>query len=412
MINKQEMINRFVTYVKIDTQSDANASVRPSTKKQFDLLNLLKEQLIELGLKVDFDEENGYLYTKIEANKSGIKSVGFLAHVDTSPDMSGADVQPQIIEEYDGKDIKLNDTYTLSPTEFTELNDYVGQTLITTDGTTLLGADDKSGVTIIMELAKYYVNNPDLVHGDICLAFTTDEEIGTGADAFDVKRFGADFAYTLDGGAEGGFEYENFNAAFCKIDIEGKMIHPGSAKNKMVSALEVGMEFHHALPKEQRPEHTEGYEGFYMLNSLEGTIETASLTYIIRDHDHEKFIAKKALIQKLYQEIIEAKAIRSTIQLADQYYNMVEKIKPNPYIIEYAKQAIINKNIELKVEPIRGGTDGSKLSFMGLPCPNLFTGGHNFHGRYEYLNVDTMIKATEVAIEIVDLLVKTSEREN
>ncbi len=404
MFKKENMVNRFTEYVKIDTQSDPQSNTRPSTKKQLNLLNLLEQQLIDLGLIVDYDKENGYIYAKLEGNVDA-PAIGFLAHVDTAPDLSGENVKPQIIDNYDGSVIKLNDDYCLDPEVFSSLNNYINKTLITTSGDTLLGADDKAGIAEIMEAITYIKNN-NIEHGDIWVSFTTDEEIGTGVDFFDVKRFPVDFAYTIDGLEIGQMEFENFNAASASITIEGKSIHPGSAKNQMINAGEVANQFHNALPKGKKPEYTDGYDGFYMLTSMETNIEKATLNYIIRDHDTEKFENMKKEIESIYNAIVKPNAISSELVIKDQYFNMKEKVLEKPYIIDIAKEAMKNVEITPIVGPIRGGTDGSRLSFMGIPCPNIFTGGHNAHGRYEYVCVDSMLKASELVVEITKLVPK------
>ncbi len=404
MFKKENMINRFTEYVKFDTQSDPQSNTRPSTKKQFDLLNLLEKQLIDLGLVVDYDKENGYIYAKLEGNTKA-PAIGFLAHVDTAPDLSGKDVKPQVIDNYDGSVIKLNNDYSLDPEVFSSLNNYINKTLITTSGDTLLGADDKAGIAEIMEAITFIKNN-NIEHGDIWVSFTTDEEIGTGVDFFDVKRFPVDFAYTIDGLEIGEMEFENFNAASASISIEGKSIHPGSAKNQMINAGEVANQFHNSLPKGKKPEYTDGYDGFYMLTSMETNIEKATLNYIIRDHDTEKFENMKKEIENIYNAIVKPNAINSELIIKDQYFNMKEKVLEKPYIIDIAKEAMKNVNITPIVGPIRGGTDGSRLSFMGIPCPNIFTGGHNAHGRYEYVCVDSMLKASELVVEIAKLVPK------
>lgn len=399
----EKVTERFLKYVTIDTQSDPTASTRPSTAKQFDLLNVLNDELIALGVNVDYDRNNGYIYGKIAGNVEGKAAIGFLAHVDTAPDFNGANVNPQIITNYDGGVIKLNHEHCLDPQLFTDLNNYVGQTIITTDGNSLLGADDKAGVSEIMEMVSYFVANPEIEHGDICIGFTTDEEIGTGANDFDVKRFGADFAYTVDGGVLGELQYENFNAAGVSIEIVGRNVHPGTAKNGMINSQELAIKFHNSLPTGEKPELTEGYEGFIMLHGLTGSVELTTLNYIIRDHDMELFTQKKAYLENLFNVMIKPYSPDSTITITDQYYNMSEKIKPEFHIIELATEAMKNVNVTPLIEPIRGGTDGSKLSFMGLPCPNIFTGGHNFHGRFEYIVEESMVKSVQTIIEIIKI---------
>ncbi len=399
----EKVTERLLKYVKIDTKSDPTATVRPSTSKQFDLLNLLNDELIELGLTVDYDQQNGYIYAKLPANVEGKPALGFLSHVDTAPDFNGANVNPQIHTNYDGGVIKLNEDNNLDPAMFTELNNYVGQTIITTDGTSLLGADDKAGISEIMEAVSYFVANPEVAHGDICIGFTTDEEIGTGANDFDVERFGAEFAYTIDGGVIGELQYENFNAAAAVIEVVGRNVHPGTAKNGMINSQELAIKYHNTMPNGAKPEHTEGYEGFIMLHAFEGSVDKTTLTYIIRDHDMDLFNEKKQYMESVFNSVIKLNAPESTFTLSDQYFNMSEKVKPVYHIIDLAVEAMENVGVEPKIEPIRGGTDGSKLSFMGLPCPNIFTGGHNFHGRFEYIVEESMVKATETIIEIIKL---------
>ncbi len=399
----KNITKRLLNYVKVDTQSDPDSSVRPSTKKQYNLLNILNDELLMLGLDVYYDQTNGYIYAKLKANTSGVDPIGFLAHVDTAPDYSGTNVKPQVHENYDGKVIKLNEDHNLDPEMFPSLKNYIGQTIITTDGTTLLGADDKAGICEIIEAVKYFVDNPTVAHGDICVAFTTDEEIGTGANDFDVKRFGAKFAYTIDGSELGELQYENFNAASARVEIIGRNVHPGSAKNGMINSQELAIKFHSALPSGQKPELTDDYEGFIMLHAMSGSVEKTTLNYIIRDHDKQLFNQKKAHLENAFNCIIKPYSNESTITISDQYYNMSEKVTPVYEIIELAISAMKRVGVEPKIEPIRGGTDGSKLSFMGLPCPNIFTGGHNFHGRYEYVVVESMIKARDTIIEIIKL---------
>lgn len=399
----EKVTERLLRYVKIDTKSDPTSSQRPSSEKQFDLLNLLNDELLEMNIAVDYDKVNGYIYAKIPANTTGVPAIGFLAHVDTAPDFSGTNVNPQIHENYDGSVIKLNDEHSLDPSLFTELETYIGQTIITTDGTTLLGADDKAGVSEIMEAVNYFVNNPQIPHGDICIGFTTDEEIGTGANDFDVNRFGAEFAYTIDGGVIGELQYENFNAAGVTATIVGRNVHPGTAKNGMINSQELAIKFHNSMPNGEKPELTEDYEGFIMLHGFDGSVDKTTLSYIIRDHDLELFNFKKKYMEDTFNSIVKPYAPDSTIEITDQYFNMSEKVKPVYHIIELAVKAMENVGVEPKIEPIRGGTDGSKLSFMGLPCPNIFTGGHNFHGRFEYIVEESMVKATDTIIEIIKL---------
>ncbi len=400
----ENVTKRFLKYVKVNTQSDPqNYQTRPSSQNQFKLLNVLNEELIEMGICVDYDQKNGYIYSKIPANIENKPAIGFLAHVDTSPDFSGENVNPQIHQNYDGKVITLNDDTKLDPAVFNELNSYLNETIITTDGSTLLGADDKAGISEIMEAASFFINNPHIPHGDICIGFTTDEEIGTGANDFDVNRFGADFAYTIDGGMLGELQYENFNAAAATVNIVGRNVHPGTAKNTMINSQELAVKFHSALPASEKPELTDGYEGFIMLHEFIGGVEQTKLTYIIRDHNSALFNQKKKYLEQAFNTIIKTYAPHSEISITDQYYNMSEKIIPNYHIIDLAVEAMQNIGVKPRIEPIRGGTDGSKLSFIGLPCPNIFTGGHNFHGKYEYIVESSMVKATNTIIEIIKL---------
>ncbi len=401
-----ELKERFLKYVGFDTQSDPDSETFPSTARQLVLLNHLAEEMLSLGLTEVEIDANGYVTGTIPATP-GYESkpvIGFISHVDTSPDMKGADVRPRIVEHYDGGDIALNDSLTMRVADFPELAFFRGHTLVTTDGTTLLGADDKAGIAEIMTAAEYLAAHPEIVHGKIRIGFTPDEEIGRGVDFFDVERFGAKFAYTMDGGFEGELEYENFNAASAKIAVQGRNIHPGYAKDKMINALCVACEIQTMLPVEQRPEHTEGYEGFYHLVGLEGTVENASMEYIVRDHSREKFEAKKAylshvvalLAEKYGEGVID-------LQLKDQYYNMREMVEPYPEVIAKAEEAMREAGVTPVVRPIRGGTDGARLSYMGLPCPNLFTGGMNFHGKFEYCSLDTMQRAMQTIVNLVRL---------
>jgi len=406
-IMNSKLVERFLTYVKVDTQSNEASISCPSTEKQFNLLNLLKDELAAIGMQEITLDENGYLFATLPANTDKpLPTIGFLAHVDTATDFTGANVKPQMIENYDGGDIVLNEALNiiLSPKDFPELSGYKGQTLITTDGTTLLGADDKAGIAEIMTAMDYLIQHPEIKHGKIRVAFTPDEEIGRGPHKFDVERFNADFAYTLDGGPLGELEFESFNAASAKLTVKGTNVHPGSAKNKMVNSMKIAMDFHAELPKDEAPEYTEGYEGFYHLLAMNGDVEQTNLSYIIRDHDRVKFEAKKANILKIaakYQEKYGQENI--ILEVNDQYYNMGEKIEPVKEIVDVAHQAMVNLGIKPIVKPIRGGTDGSQLSFMGLPTPNIFAGGENFHGKFEYVSVQSMEKASEVIVELVQL---------
>ncbi len=405
---KDRILERFLRYVAIDTKSDESSASCPSTKVQFDLLKLLKQELTKMGIADVSLDEKGYLMATIPSNiERVVPAIGFIAHVDTSPDNPGNNVKPQIHRNYQGEVLKLSkeNDLVLSPKEFPELLDYIGFDIITTDGTTLLGADDKAGVTEIMAAAEYIMTHPEFKHGPVKIGFTPDEEIGRGVDHFDVQKFGAEYAYTMDGGAIGELEYENFNAAHAKISIQGRNIHPGYAKNKMINAMLVAMEVNAILPVNERPEFTEGYEGFYHIVKMEGTVENASLQYIIRDHDRAKFEKKKEFIKSAVAYMNERYDNRITLELRDQYYNMREKVEPVKYIVDYAEEAMIAVGVKPVIVPIRGGTDGSRLSYMGLPCPNIFAGGHNFHGKYEYVSLDSMVKATDVIIKILSLVV-------
>lgn len=399
-----DVIERFLRYVKLDTQSSEETGTSPSTKKQFELAKLLVKELKEMGIsQVNYDEEHCYIYaalpSNLSENKKGTK-LGFIAHMDTSPDCSGANVKPTIVREYDGEDITLNriQGITMKVSEFPELSGYVGKDLIVTDGTTLLGADDKAGVAEIMALVNYLVQHPEIPHGELRIAFTPDEEIGAGTDYFNLDTFDADVAYTVDGGALGEIEYENFNGASAKVYITGRSVHPGSAKDKMVSAMLLAMEYNSLLPAEEIPARTEGYEGFYHLTDMEGEVEEAKLSYIIRDHDREKFEKRKKVMEDTATIVNKRHGYDYVrVVIADSYYNMKEKIDPEfSYLIENAKTAMQECGVTPKVIPIRGGTDGARLSYEGLPCPNLSTGGMNFHGRYEYSCVQDMEKMVEV----------------
>lgn len=397
------MLNRFLNYISFETTSDENSKTCPSTKNQLNLANYLVEELNSLGIESELDK-SGYVYANIPGNIKTEKTVGFIAHMDTSPDMSGKNVKANIIKNYNGCDIKLNDEFTTTVKDFPFLKSLKGETIITTDGTTLLGADDKAGIAIIVSAVAELINDKDAKYGDIKIAFTPDEEIGRGADLFDVEKFGADFAFTIDGGPIGELEYETFNAASCKIEIQGKNVHPGSAKNTMVNSQIIAMELNNMLPINERPENTENYEGFFLLTNISGSVEHTEMNYIIRDHSREKFLEKK----KLFEEIVKFLNIkyedRITIEIKDQYYNMREKIENNMEIIDLAKKAFKLSSVDPKIGPVRGGTDGSKLSFMGLPTPNIFTGGYNYHGRYELVSLDQMEKSKEIVKNIVKLL--------
>ncbi len=407
MINREELIERFVSYVTIDSESDPNSETTPSTQKQWDIANKLVQELKDMGLKDVSIDEHAYIMATLPSNvEHPVPSIGFISHFDTSPDFTGKDVKPQIIENYDGKDILLNkeQNIILSPDYFEDLLMYKGQTLITTDGTTLLGADDKAGVTEIMTAVKYLVEHPEIKHGDIKIGFTPDEEIGRGAHKFDVKKFAAEWAYTMDGSQVGELEYENFNAAGAQVKITGKIVHPGYAKGKMINSMYIAQDFINSLPRLETPEHTEGRQGFFHLTKIEGEVDETRLNYIIRDHDKEHFEARKKVMLDLAKEINEQHGREAvSIEIKDQYFNMREKVEPVMHIVDIAEQAMKELNIEPLIKPIRGGTDGSQLSYMGLPCPNIFAGGHNFHGRYEYVPVESMIKATQVIIKIAEL---------
>ncbi|WP_435138750.1 peptidase T [Formosa sp. A9] len=408
MINKQHLINRFISYVTVDTESDPESNTTPSTKKQWDLANALVEELKTIGLTDVTIDENAYIMATLPSNvEHEVPTIGFISHFDTSPDFTGANVKPQIIEHYNGKDIILNadENIILSPDYFEDLLQYKGQTLITTDGTTLLGADDKAGITEIVSAMEYLIQHPEIKHGNIRIGFTPDEEIGRGAHKFDVKKFGADWAYTMDGSEIGELEYENFNAAGAKVKVKGKIVHPGYAKGKMVNSMYIATEFINSLPRLETPEHTDGYQGFFHLTDIKGDVEETTLQYIIRDHDKNHFEARKEVMQKLTDELnaqYEREVV--SIDIKDQYYNMKEKVEPVMHIVEVAEKAMKAVGITPNIKAIRGGTDGSQLSYMGLPCPNIFAGGHNFHGRYEYVPVESMIKATEVICKIAELV--------
>ncbi len=402
----EKILDRFLRYVSVDTQSNEESETQPSAAKEWDLLKMLKSELEALGVEVCLDEY-GYVMASIPSNiDKKVPAVGFIAHVDTAPDASGANVKPQIIPNYDGGAIDLKGVpgLQLKPEEFPEMLHYVGQTLITTDGTTLLGADDKAGVAEIMQAVQYIVEHPEFKHGPVKIGFTPDEEIGRGVVKFDVPRFGADYAYTMDGGEVGELEFENFNAASAKLHIQGRNVHPGNAKEKMKNAILIGQEFNSLLPVEQRPEYTEGYEGFFHLISFKGSVEEADFAYIIRDHDRAKFEQKKQLIQKV-ADFINEKYGEGTVALVvkDQYYNMREQVEPHYHIVEKAVKAMEMAGIPAKIQPIRGGTDGANLSFKGLPCPNIFAGGLNFHGKMEYVPLESIEKAYQVILNLVTL---------
>ncbi|MBR3744213.1 MAG: peptidase T [Bacteroidales bacterium] len=399
----EKILDKFLRYVSFDTQSCEESESQPSTAKQLKLLEQLRSELEGLGIEATLDEF-GYVMASIPANTDKrVPKLGFIAHVDTSPDAPGNDIKPRIIKDYDGGDIALGDGKTLKVSEFPEMAQYRGQTMITTDGTTLLGADDKAGVAEIMCASEYIVNHPEFKHGEIKIAFTPDEEIGRGVVKFDVKKFGADFGYTMDGGMIGELEYENFNAAGAKIHVAGRNIHPGYAKNKMINACLVAMELNAMLPVEQRPEFTQGYEGFIHLTSFKGVVEEADMSYIIRDHDAAKLEVKKKIVQDAVDFINKKYGNIVTAEIKDQYRNMREMVEPHFHVVENAMKAMEMAGIKPKVQPIRGGTDGANLSYMGLPCPNIFAGGHNFHGKLEFVPLESMEKATEVILNIIKL---------
>ncbi|MCC8354476.1 peptidase T [Bacillus sp. AF23] len=404
---KEEIIERFTTYVKVDTQSDESVDTCPSTPGQLTLGNMLVDELKSIGMQDAAIDENGYVMATLPSNTDkDVPTIGFLAHVDTATDFTGKNVNPQIVESYDGKDITLNEKLQviLSPDQFPELSGYKGHTLITTDGTTLLGADNKAGIAEIMTAMDYLIKHPEIKHGTIRVAFTPDEEIGRGPHKFDVGRFNASFAYTVDGGPLGELEYESFNAAAAKITIKGNNVHPGTAKGKMVNSAKIAMKLNSMLPADEAPEYTEGYEGFYHLLSIQGDVEETKLHYIIRDFDKNIFQNRKETMQRIIEELQnEYGQYRIQLDMNDQYYNMREKIEPVIEIVNTAKQAMENLGIEPKISPIRGGTDGSQLSYMGLPTPNIFTGGENFHGKFEYISADNMVKAVNVIVEIAKL---------
>lgn len=410
MINQQHLIERFISYVTVDTESDPESETTPSSAKQWDLANALVSELKQIGMQDVTIDENAYIMATLPSNlDTEVPVLGFISHFDTSPDFSGANVKPQIVENYHGGDIVLNKEkhIVLSPKEFDDLLLYKGNTLITTDGTTLLGADDKAGITEIVSAMEYLIQHPEIKHGTIRVGFTPDEEIGRGAHKFDVEKFGADWAYTMDGSQVGELEYENFNAAGAVVTVQGKIVHPGYAKGKMINSMYIATEYLNSLPRLETPEHTEGREGFFHLHSMQGEVDSTTLKYIIRDHDMKHFEARKEVMLNLAKEInsqYEKEVI--TVEIKDQYFNMREKIEPVMHIVDIAARAMREAGIEPMVKPIRGGTDGSQLSYKGLPCPNIFAGGHNFHGRYEYVPVESMLKAVEVIVNIARLVAK------
>ena len=402
----EQLIDRFLRYVSVDTQSNPESESQPSAAKELDLLMMLKDELEAMGVEAKLDEY-GYVMATIPSNcGKDVPAVGFIAHVDTAPDASGKDIKPQIIKDYDGGDIALKgvEGLYLKVEDFPEMKDYEGQTLITTDGTTLLGADDKAGVAEIMDAVQYIIEHPELKHGKICIGFTPDEEIGRGVVKFDVEKFGADYAYTMDGGAIGELEYENFNAASASVKIQGSNLHPGYAKGKMKNAILIGMELNSLLPVEQRPEYTCGYEGFFHIIGFNGSVEEATFSYIIRDHDMDLYEKRKQTMQECV-DFINRKYGEGTasVEIKHQYYNMRKMVEPHYHIIEKAVKAMEMEGIKPRIQPIRGGTDGANLSFKGLPCPNIFAGGHNFHGKLEFVPLESMIKASKVILNIISL---------
>ncbi|MDM1548296.1 peptidase T [Empedobacter falsenii] len=402
---REKLVTRFLKYVKTYTESEAFLDKFPSTDRQWDLANYLVEELKQIGLEDVSIDENGYVFGYVPSTVDHeVPTIGFVSHMDTSPDFSGENVKPQIWENYDGEDIKLNESMILSPNEFPELSQYKGQTIITTDGTTLLGADDKAGVAEIVTAAEYLIAHPEIKHGRIAIGFTPDEEVGRGADFFNVEKFGAEWGYTMDGSEIGELEYENFNAASGIVTIKGKSVHPGYAKDKMINASNIAMEFAAQLPNDEVPELTDGREGFFHLAKITGNVSEAKMVYIIRDHDMEQYEARKALFLQIaadIQERFDHEVI--TAEVSDQYFNMIEKVKEKFQSVEIAEQALKDCGVTPNIKPIRGGTDGARLSFMGLPCPNIFAGGHNFHGPYEYVPVESMEKATEIIVRIAEL---------
>ncbi|WP_379953113.1 peptidase T [Dokdonia sp. R78006] len=407
MIDKDALLKRFISYVTTYTESDPNSDTTPSTECQWDLARQLKDELEAMGMSEVTIDEHAYVMATLPSNVDHeVPVIGFISHFDTTPDFTGKDVKPQIWENYDGGDLVLNkeQNIVLSPEYFDDLKQYKGQTIITTDGTTLLGADDKAGITEIMEAMKYLLENPQVKHGKIRVGFTPDEEIGRGAHKFDVAKFGAEWAYTMDGSQIGELEYENFNAAGAVVTIEGKIVHPGYAKGKMVNSMYIATDYINSLPRLETPEHTSDREGFFHLYDINGSVDNTTLEYIIRDHDKGHFEARKEMMIQLADELnaqLEKEVV--TVEIKDQYFNMREKVEPVMHIVDIAEEAMKSLDIEPLIKPIRGGTDGSQLSFMGLPCPNIFAGGHNFHGRYEYVPVESMMKAVEVIVRITEI---------
>lgn len=401
---REKVLSRFLNYISIDTQSDPYSETVPSTMKQFDLAKILVKEMEDMGLEDVTLDDKCYIMAKLPANTEGISPIGFIAHMDTSPDISGKDVKPRIIENYDGKDIVLNEEKGIvtSLKDYPEIERFEGQTVIVTDGNTLLGADDKAGIAEILTGVEYLIAHPEIKHGDIMIGFTPDEEIGCGADHFDVEKFGAKYAYTFDGGEMGELEYENFNAASAIVTIKGRNVHPGSAKNKMINSIYISAAVMEAFPKDERPETTEGYEGFYHLNEISGNAEDTVMTYIIRDHDMDKFKQKKEFFQKTIDELTAKFDNRISVEIKDSYYNMREIIEKNMFVVDIAVDSMKDVGVEPNVIPIRGGTDGARLSFMGLPCPNLFAGGINFHGRNEMVSVEALEAGSKLLVRIAE----------
>ena len=399
---REKVVQRFLKYVTFDTTANPNNSNCPSSEGQRVFANYLVEELKSLGLEDAHVDENSYVMATLRGNTEGVETIGFISHLDTAPDVTGKNVKPKIIKNYDGKDIVLNEELNIitSPKDYPDLKKFIGEDLIVTDGTTLLGADDKAGISEIVTAIEYLVNNPEIKHGDIKIGFTPDEEIGRGADLFNVEKFGAKYAYTIDGGIMGELQYENFNAAAAKITIQGRNVHPGAAKNKMINALHIAAEISQMFPQSERPETTEGYEGFYHLNDINGNVENATMVYIIRDHSKEKFEHRKQYMKDAISKVSEKYNGRVTLELNDQYYNMKEKVEPVKFIVDIAEEAMKECDITTIIVPIRGGTDGARLSFMGLPCPNIFTGGLNFHSKNECIPVIALEKCSNLIVKI------------
>ena len=405
---KEKITERFLKYVKFDTTADPNNFACPSTEGQRVFANYLVEELKKLGLEDANVDENSYVMATLKGNTEGVDTIGFISHLDTAPDITGKNVKPRVIKNYNGEDIILNEELNITTyiKDYPELSELKGHDIVVTDGTTLLGADDKAGITAIMTAVEYLSNHPEVKHGDIKIGFTPDEEIGRGADLFNVEKFGAKYAYTIDGGVEGELEYENFNAAGATIKIQGRNVHPGSAKNKMINALHIACEIADSFPADERPETTENYEGFYHLNDINGSVEEATMIYIIRDHDREQFEARKAYMTEVIEKLNKKYDNRISLDLKDQYYNMKEKVEPVMFIVDIAKKSMEEVGITPNIIPIRGGTDGSRLSYEGLPCPNIFTGGMNFHSKNECVSIDSMEKCSKLIIKIAEKYTK------